>query len=121
MTALGDHAIAELTAINAPDVIKTPLITIVGNFADVPDPETNWPLMREYLERLLAFSPLTPLTNNPAEWSSQFSLMGEIPIWQSTRWPDAWTKDPNFSNYFLISELTTDGTLQLHPTVPHTP
>jgi len=121
MTALGDHAIAELTAINAPDVIKTPLITIVGNFADVPSPETNWPLMREYLEKLLAFSPLTPLTNDPAEWSSQFSLMGENLIWQSTRWPDAWTKDPNFSNYFLISELTADGSLQLHPTVPHTP
>lgn len=121
MTALGDHAIAELTAINAPDVIKTPLITIVGNFADVPNPETNWPLMREYLERLLAFSPLTPLTNDPAEWSSQFTLMGEIQIWQSLRWPDAWTKDPNFSNYFLISELSADGTLQLHPTVPATP
>jgi hypothetical protein len=121
MTALGDHATAELTAINAPTVIKDPLILIVGTFADVPNPETNWPLMREYLERLLAFGPLTPLTNNPAEWSSQFTLMGEIQIWQSERWPDAWTKDPDFSNYFLISELSADGTLQLHPTVPYTP
>lgn len=121
MTALGDHAIAELTAIAAPDVIKTPLITIVGTFADVPSPETNWPLMRNYLDKLLAFAPLTGLTNNPAEWESQFTLVGEIAIWQSIRWPDAWTKDPAFSNYFLLSELEGNGTVTLHPTAPHTP
>lgn len=120
MTALGDHATAELTAIGAPDVIKTPLIQIVGLFADVASPETNWPLMRNYLDKLLAFAPLTQLTNNPAEWVSQFTLVGEVAIWQSTRWPDAWTKDPAFGTYFLLSELQGDGPVTLHPTIPHT-
>jgi hypothetical protein len=121
MTALGDHATAELTAISAPSVIKDPLILIVGTFADVPSPETNWPLMRNYLDKLLAFAPLTGLTNDPAEWVSQFTLVGEIAIWQSTRWPDAWTKDPTFGNYFLLSELNGGGTVTLHPTAPATP
>lgn len=121
MTALGDHATAELTAIGAPDVIKTPLITIVGTFADVPNPETNWPLMRNYLDKLLAFAPLSSVTNDPAEWTSQFTLFGEIPIWQNNRWPDALTKDPSFGNYFLISELEAGGTVTLHPTAPATP
>lgn len=121
MTALGDHAIAELTAIGAPSVIKDPLVNIVGTFADVVNPETNWPIMRNYLDKLLAFGPLTVLTNNPAEWTSQFTLVGEIAIWQSTRWPDAWTKDPAKGNYFLLSELSGGGTVTLHPTAPFTP
>ena len=65
MTALGDHAIAELDRIGAPDVIRDPVILIVGTFADVPDPHTNWPIMRDYLEKLLHFAPLTSITNDP--------------------------------------------------------
>jgi hypothetical protein len=121
MTALGDHAVAELTAISAPATIKDPLVLIVGTFADVPDPEANWPLMRNYLDKLLAFAPLTSVTNDPAEWESQFTLFGDTPIWQNNRWPDAMTKDPDFSNYFLISELTGGGTVTLHPTATAIP
>lgn len=118
MTALGDHAAAELTAIGAPVSISTPLITIVGTFADVPDPATNWPIMRDYLAKLLAMAPLSPLTSSPAEWTA-VNPGSESGIWQSTRWPDAWTKDSTFSNYFLLSELQGNGTVILHTTVPH--
>lgn len=117
MTALGDHAQSELEHIGAPDGIKYSLITMVGTFADLP--EADQPLAREYLDKLLSFGPLSPLTNNPAEWDTL--QMGDATVWQSTRWPDAWSKDPNHNTYFLISELSTDGTLQLHPTEPYTP
>lgn len=121
MTALGDHATAELTAIGAPSVIKDPLILIVGTFADVPDPEENWPIMRNYLDKLLAQAPLSSITNDPDEWTSRFTLFGETPVWQNNRWPDALTKDPTFANYFLISELDGGGTVTLHPTATFTP
>lgn len=117
MTALGEHAQAELELIDAPDEIKFPLIDMVGTFADMP--EEDWPLARQYLEKLLSFNALSPLTNNPAEWTAL--PMGDTTVWQSNRWPDAWSKDPNHNTYFLISELSTDGTLQLHPTDPYNP
>lgn len=120
MTALGDHATAELTAIAAPTAISTPLISIVGTFADVPDPATNWPIMRDYLSKLLAMAPLSPLTNSPAEWVAQ-NPGSESGIWQSTRWPDAWTKDSAFGSYFLLSEIQANGAVILHTTVPHVP
>jgi hypothetical protein len=121
MTALGDHAIAELTAVGAPDVIKTPLITIVGTFADVPSPETNWPVMRDYLTKLLMFGPLTSITATPTEWSDQFILLGNVAIWQNLRWPDAWTRDPAFASYFLLSEITAGQPPTMYNTAPAIP
>jgi hypothetical protein len=118
MTALGDHAIAELTAIAAPDVIKTPLITIIGTFADVTSPETNWPVMRDYLNKLLMFAPLSDLTNDPTTWTDQFVELGNVLMWQSTRWPDAWTKDPTFATYFLLSEVNSTTAPVFYATAP---
>lgn len=117
MTALGEHAQSELELIGAPDEIKFPVIDMVGTYADLTDEDQ--PVAREYLEKLLSFGPLSSLTNNPAQWSAL--QMGDATVWQSTRWPDAWSKDPNHNTYFLISELEPDGTVQLHPTTPYTP
>jgi len=120
MTALGDHAVNELTIIDAPDVIKTPLINIVGTFADVPDPETNWPIMRDYLDKLLNFRPLSPISANPEEWVTRFEQAGNVPLWQSIRNPDAWTRDPSFAKYFLMSEAG-DADAELYDSDPYTP
>jgi hypothetical protein len=117
MTALGEHAQAELELIGAPDEIKYPLIDMVGTFADIPT--ESQALVRDYLEKLLSFCALTPLTNAAEQWSPL--TLGDIQAWQSTRNPDAWSKDPNHNTYFLISELEADGTVTLHPTVPATP
>lgn len=120
MTALGDHAVNELTIIGAPDVIKTPLVNIVGTFADVPDAATNWPVMRDYLEKLLHFQPLSPITANPDEWVSRFELTGNVAMWQNIRWPNAWTRDPGFANYFLMTEAG-DEESEVYATDPYTP
>lgn len=117
MTALGDHAQSELTLIGAPDEIKFPLIDMVGTFADLA--MSDQPVAREYLEKLLSFGPLSALTNNPDEWET--IPMGDTTVWQSKRWPGAWSKDPNHNTYFLITELEPDGTVHLHPTTPYTP
>lgn len=117
MTALGDHAQAELTRIGAPDELKFPLIDMVGTFADLS--VDTQPLAREYLDKLLSFAALSQLTNDPAEWT-QLNL-GDTQAWQSTRNPDAWSKDSSHATYFLISELDGNGTVTLHPTAPATP
>jgi hypothetical protein len=114
---LGDHAAAELALIGAPSVIKDPLIDIVNTFAAVSDAEINWPLMRNYLDKLLVAQPLTALTSNPAEWQKT-SLGGEDTLWQSKRWPEAWTRDPALGSYALISEITAGGTVVMHQTIP---
>lgn len=121
MTALGDHAIAELTRIGAPDVIKTPLVTIVGTFADVSDPETNWPVMRQYLDKLLRMEPLSQLTNDPADWESLFTETGSSQLWRSTRSPGAYTHDATFATYFLLSEVNGSSPAPLYPTTDVTP
>ena len=120
MTVLGDHAVNELDYIDAPDVIRTPLVNIVGTFADVPDPETNWPIMRAYLDKLLKMQPLAPITSNPAEWVSRFEMAGNLPMWQNVRDPNSWTRDPSFAKYFLMSEAG-DAEAELYPTDPYTP
>lgn len=120
MTALGDHAVNELDKIDAPETIRTPLINIVGTFADVPDPEVNWVTMRDYLDKLLKFEPLSPITADPAEWVSRFEQAGNVALWQSIRWPNAWTRDPSFAQYFLMTEAG-DEEAELHPTDPYTP
>lgn len=117
MTALGEHAQAELELIGAPDEIKFPLIDMVGTFADIPTESQL--LVRDYLEKLLSFGALSALTNDPDEWTPL--SLGDVQAWQSTRTPDAWSKDPNHNTYFLISELEADGTVTLHPTTPATP
>lgn len=121
MTALGDHAIAELTRIGAPDVIKTPLVTIVGTFADVEDPEENWPVMRQYLDKLLRMDSLSQLTNDPAEWVSQFAATGNSGLWQNNRNPSAYTHDATFATYFLIGEVNGSTPTVLYPTEDVTP
>jgi hypothetical protein len=120
MTALGDHAVNELDRIDAPSVIGDPLTMIVGTFADVPDPETNWVVMRDYLDKLLKFEPLSPITADPAEWVSRFEQAGNVPIWQSIRWPNAWTRSPTFATYFLMTEAG-DEAGEIYATDPYTP
>jgi hypothetical protein len=117
MTALGEHAQAELELIGAPDGIKFALIDMVGTFADLP--AEDWSQAREYLEKLLSFGALSQLTNGAAEWT--LLPLGDVQAWQSTRTPDAWSKDPNHNTYFLISELEANGMVILHPTAPATP
>lgn len=119
MTALGDHARDELELISAPQEIADPLIGIVGAFADVA-PE-HWPIMREYLDKLLHFQALSDLTNNPAEWNDKSMEVGVGTLWQNKRDPDAVTKDPTFARYSRISELNPGATVIVYPTAQYTP
>lgn len=91
MTALGDHATAELDFQGIVDPDRANIITIVGTYADYSDEDR--PDIINKVNTLLQFKPLTAITNDPAEWTDRSSLVGGQPLWQSDRDPDAWSHD----------------------------
>ncbi|MFD9893317.1 hypothetical protein ACFWY9_28565 [Amycolatopsis sp. NPDC059027] len=101
MTVLGTHAIAELDYQGVVDPERAALISIVGAFADFP--YTSFAALLDKVQKLIHFQPLSELTNDPDEWQLQDTLTGGQSVWQSKRWPDAWTYDPTFAVYFLLS------------------
>lgn len=101
MTVLGEHATAELTYQGVEDPEKSNIITIVGTFAEFTDEEI--PDILAKVQKLLCFQPLSQLTNDPAEWTLRDDVVNGQQVWQSTRYPDAWTYDPTFAVYFLLS------------------
>ena len=45
-------------------------------------------------QRLMSYEPLTPLTNDPAEWNHiADDMAGRPDLWQSARKPDAFSND----------------------------
>ncbi|MGW4487846.1 hypothetical protein ACWEOE_28860 [Amycolatopsis sp. NPDC004368] len=115
MTALGDHAIAELDHEGITDPVRAAIVMIVGTYADLTD--ANIETAKGIVELLLQFKALSPLTNDPGEWQARTDIVSGQEVWQSKRWPDAWTYDSSFRGYFLMSEHNGDGTPNTHNTV----
>jgi hypothetical protein len=115
MTALGDHAIAELDLEGVQDPARAALITIVGTYASFTTDQIAD--MKATVDLLLQFKPLSPLTDDPAEWLDRSAVVSGQAIWQSKRRPDAWTYDATFATYFLLSQRDSGGTPTL-PTIP---
>ena len=102
MTALGDHAAAELDYQGITDPERASILTIVGNYAEFS--EEDRPGIIEKVRVLLLFKPLSDLTNDPDEWTDQSDLVGGRPLWQSTRDPDAWSHDEG-QHYWYMSDV----------------
>ncbi|MGW4484342.1 hypothetical protein ACWEOE_10940 [Amycolatopsis sp. NPDC004368] len=115
MTALGDHAIAELDHEGITDPMRAAIVTIVGTYAELTEADID--TAKGIVELLLQFKALGPLTNDPAEWQSRTDVVSGQQVWQSKRWPDAWTYDVTFSSYFLLSAHNSGGS----PTFPTEP
>ncbi len=115
MTALGDHAAAELDYQGIVDPEKGRIVTIVGTFADFD--EEDLPGILEKVQLLLQFKPLSPLTNDPDDWDERDDVVPGQKVWQSNRQPDAWTYDPGFHTYFLMSEHNGGGIADTHTTI----
>jgi len=49
--------------------------------------------------RLVAFKPLTPLTDNPNEWIDHTDISDGNPLWQSRRQSDAFSTDGGTTYY----------------------
>lgn len=99
MTALGDHAIYELGYQGITGTDYDNIVNIVGTFANYTDPEERAAIQQK-VALLLGFKPLTPLTNEPAQWVERSSVLGGLQEWQSKRDPDAWSHDGGLTYYY---------------------
>jgi hypothetical protein len=99
LTALGDHAAYELTYQGMTGTDHDNILTIVGTFADYTDPAEREQIVQKVMT-LLAFKPLSPLTNESAQWVDRSPTIGGNPLWQSKRDPDAWSHDGGLTFYY---------------------
>lgn len=107
MSNLVEHAATELARIGEDQDVMAGLVAVVQAFADCGHSGGSAPHALAYLEKLLRFEPLSPLTNAPDEWNDRSEMSG-YPIWQSTRDPRAMSKDGG-RTYWLVTEDVGDG------------
>jgi len=102
--SLISHAREELTRIKEdPDMIEG-YLDIIQSFADLRLSGSQAEHMIPILFKLLNFQPLSPLTNDPAEWT-----LVTDDLWQSKRNPEAFSKNGGGS-YYILSERDIDPT-----------
>lgn len=99
MTALGDHAIYELTYQGITGTDYDNIVNIVGTFASYTDLAERDAILQKVLA-LLQFKPLSALTNESDQWVDRSPTIGGNPLWQSKRDPDAWSHDGGLSFYY---------------------
>lgn len=90
--SLVEHAKRELSLIKEDQELIDNLVAVVDEFAEFGHSGGSAPFAISYLERLLRFEPLSPLTSNPNEWLDRSEMSG-TPMWQSVRDSRAFSKD----------------------------
>lgn len=111
--SLVEHARRELTLFGEDPETIDAICSVVQAFADTGPSGGSAPYIIAYLEKLLRFEPLTPLTNDPAEWTDRSEISG-YPIWQSTRDPRAMSQDGG-KTYWLVDEREAAGSMATTP------
>jgi hypothetical protein len=107
-----DFAHEELIRIGAPTDVISSYIDVIQAYTDAQLATVDsGGLNVMILKDLLLWQPLTPLTNDPAEWSA----VGDR-LWQSTRNPEAFSYDQGIT-YYLLSERDIDPT-SIHISMP---
>ena len=100
------HARRELTRIGEDADVTDWFLRVIGEFASFGHSGGSASVCIPRLAQLLQYEPLSPLTDDPAEWEDRSSIMGE-PWWQSVRDPRAMSKDGG-RNYWLVTEGRSD-------------
>lgn len=111
--SLVEHARRELTLFGEDPETIDAIVSIVQAFADTGPSGGSAPYLIAYLEKLLRFEPLTPLTNDPAEWIDR-SDISSYPIWQSARDGRAMSEDGG-KTYWLVDERDAAGSMETTP------
>lgn len=112
------HAHRELTLVGEDPWITAGLCKVVAAFAEMGHSGSSAAHCAAYLEKLLRYQPLTPLTDDPAEWQDQSEISG-YPIWQNLRDPRAMSTDGG-KTYTLVDEepVTSDSGQPVHTSRP---
>ena len=118
MSNLVEHARRELTIIREDPDTADSLVRIVEEFARMGHSGMSAAICAEVHGRLLRFEPLSPLTDDPDEWTwVSEDIAGQPDLWQSRRSPEAFSNDAG-AHYWLVSERT--GDLEVTPIYPTT-
>ena len=99
---LVEHARSELARIGEDQIVIDGIAGVLHAFAEVADSGGSTPYVIAYIEKLMRFEPLSPLTDAPTEWVDQTEASGS-PLWQSTRNPMAFSTDGG-KTYTLLGE-----------------
>lgn len=98
---LAQHARDELRRLGETDRrFIASLVCAVTAFATYGHSGGSAMIAADYLDRLLRWDHLAPLTGDPAEWIDRSDISGR-PMWQSRRNPRAFSTDGGNSWYFL--------------------
>lgn len=122
MSNLVDHARRELELIGEEEVVINDLVRMVEIFASMGHSGASADAARGLLCRLLAFEPLTELTDDPHEWYQHGPEMwdGESPVWQNIRNSQAFSHDGG-KTHWLLDERDAAGSLETTPKHRSTP
>ena len=94
MSNLVNHARTELSRIGEDADTIAGIVSVVQAFADMGHSGFSAHATAGYLERLLRFEPLSPLTNDPAEWQEHpADIAGPEWRWQNCRDSRAFSRD----------------------------
>ena len=104
---LVQHARQELARIGEDQDVIDGVASVIAAFAEVADSGGATPFVIAYIEKLMRFEPLSPLTNDPSEWVDQTEASGS-PLWQSARTPMAFSTDGG-NTYTLLGEEPRDS------------
>jgi len=118
MSPLVDHARRELALIGEDSWIADGPCKVVAAFAEMGHSGFSAAHCADTLNQLLRYQPLSPLTDDPAEWIDQSEISG-TPLWQNTRDPRAMSQDGG-KTYTLVDEepATSDSGQPVHTSQP---
>lgn len=110
---LEGHARRELAIVGEGQDVIDGIASVVRAFAGCGHSGGSAPYAIAYLEKLLRYQALTPLTDNPDEWIDRTEMSG-TPMWQSARDPRAISRDGG-KTYQLTDEMQASGSSEVTP------
>ncbi|MDQ0694211.1 hypothetical protein [Streptomyces sp. W4I9-2] len=115
---LVDHARRELALIGEDEWLTNGLCKVIEAFAAMGHSGSSAEHSTAVLEKLLRYQPLSPITDDPAEWEDRSEMSG-YPIWQNTRDSRAMSRDGG-KTYTLVNEGPQGGGNEqpIHTTQP---
>lgn len=78
------------------------LIDLITLFSEQGHSGFSASYLTAVLPKLMRYEPLTPITDDPAEWQDQSELSGE-PMWQNVRASESFSTDGG-KTYYTLSE-----------------
>lgn len=110
---LTEHARRELALLGEEPQVIDWYCRVVAEFASAGHSGGSASVAIPVLHELLQFHPLTPLTDDPADWIDQSEPSG-YPVWQNRRDSRAFSEDGG-KTYWLLHECEAAGSMDTTP------